>query len=75
MTSLTWNRVDEDDIQDYLGRGVVLLPNVYEVFLEKLMDKERERKLCLLPSTRLQLYHIRLERKVQTRINAHRTVA
>lgn len=71
----TWNTVNEDVVQEYIGRGVILLPIVYEAFLNRLDEQERDKKLCLLPLARLQLYHIRLERKVQTRLNAMRTAA
>lgn len=64
-----------DYVQELLGRGVRIFPKMYYEFLENLMEMERDRKLCLLPSPRFELYHMRLERKVRERIEAHRRVA
>lgn len=64
-----------DDFQDYLARGVIPLPPAYAEFLEALSEREREHKLCLLPFSRFDLYHIRLERKVRERIRYQRRAA
>lgn len=64
-----------DELQYFLGRGVRLFPNLYYDFLNHLKERERAHKLCLLPSSRFELYHMQLERRAQDRINTHRRVA
>lgn len=66
---------DIDEIQYILARGVRLLPPTYLAFIEALDEQERARKVCLLPSTRFEVYHKRLERKVLQRIDLHRKTA
>lgn len=62
-----------DEAQGYLSAGVTLHPHVNEQLLEALDLRERLHKdLCLVPLARFELYHIRLERKVRTRIQYQR---
>lgn len=68
-------KIIADEIQELLGRGVSLFPSVYYEFLEQLMEKERMKKLCLLPSARFELYHMKLERKRRARNTSPRKVA
>lgn len=69
----TWDTI-VDDVQGYLARGVALLPSVNRQFLEALSDKERAAELCLVPSCRFELYHVRLYQKITARIQ-HRRAA
>jgi hypothetical protein len=55
-------------VQDYLMRGVIPLPSLYAEFLEALAEGEAKHQLCLLPSSRFELYHIRLEKRLWSRI-------
>lgn len=70
----TWSSI-VDDLQEYLARGVTPLPAVYAQFLEALAERERGHQLCLLPFSRFELYHIRLERKVLERLKYQRRAA
>jgi hypothetical protein len=56
-----------DDVQGYLSRGVALLPDVNRRFLEALSEKERTKTLCLVPSCRFEIYHVRLYQKINSR--------
>jgi hypothetical protein len=59
----SWNNIVED-VQEYLTHGIAILPNITEMFLEALSIQEHQHKLCMLPYARLELYHIRLYRKM-----------
>lgn len=57
-----------EDVQGYLSSGIRPLPLVYSRFLEALMEMEYRKLVCVLPSPRFELYHIKLERRVRSRI-------
>lgn len=65
----TWDTII-NDVQGYLARGIKLLPHVNYDFLEALSERERDHKLCLVPSSRFELYHLRLHRKLTARLKA-----
>jgi Mn-containing catalase len=56
--------VSVNDIQSYLIKGAEIHPLLYTSFLEELEDLEFDRKLCLTPQARLELY----SRRISTRI-------
>lgn len=66
-----------DVIQGYLAAGVSLHPCVERAYLEMLYEREQVHKdVCLLPSSRLQLYHIHLYDKLKRRLTQrYRNVA
>lgn len=66
--SKTWDTIVED-VQGYLARDIALLPNVNRQFLEALSQRERAKQLCLIPSCRFELYHVRLYDKLTARLH------
>lgn len=52
--------LDVDAFQFCLTRGVIPLPFVYSRFLDVLKGQERNHKLCLVPSSRFELFHLKL---------------
>jgi hypothetical protein len=60
-----------NQIQGYLSKGAALLPHIYEHFLVQLYAMEQEKQICMLPVSIFNLYHIRLERKLTSRIAQH----
>ena len=60
-----------NQIQGYLSKGAALLPHIYEHLLVQLYAMEQEEKVCMLPVSIFNLYHIRLKRKLTNRIAQH----
>jgi hypothetical protein len=61
-----------DDVQGYLAQKIGVLPPVFVDFLQALSDNEKAYRVCLLPITRFELYHYKLEQKVRTRVRYQR---
>lgn len=62
--------VSVNDVQGYLTKGARVHPLLYTSFLEDLRNLEFERKLCLTPKTRLELYSRRVSAKIARRLAA-----
>ena len=62
MKHIVRQKVTVDEVTFYLAQNVELLPDLYDVFLEKLTELERQDKVCLIPLTILQRYNRRLKR-------------
>lgn len=52
--------MNADLLQLCISRGVVPFPSAYLAFLEALSKMERENHVCLIPLTRLELFHLKL---------------
>lgn len=57
-----------NDVQGYLAQGIALMPRLNMEFLQALHEKELRREVCLVPFSRFELYHLKLEQKVRARI-------
>lgn len=57
-----------DDVTGYLAKGAYPLPFIYSQFLTTLDEQERKNQVCMLPFARFEMYHKRLEAKIQQRI-------
>ena len=62
--------VSVDDVQSYLIKGAGVHPLLYSTFLEALLELEYERKLCLVPQTRLELYSKRVSANIARKLAA-----
>ena len=47
------------------ARGAILHPDLHEVILHELEEQERKGKLCRLPSTILETYHMTMEQRFE----------
>jgi hypothetical protein len=56
-------QISIDDIQFYVARCVDLHPLLYNQFLEEIINLENKNKICAMPITILEHYHIRLANK------------
>ena len=62
--------VSVNDIQGYLIKGAEVHPLLYTVFLETLSELELERKLCLTPQTRMEIYSKRVAANIARKLAA-----
>jgi len=56
------NSCNIDQLQLLLAKGVAFLPLLDQEFDKQLYELELKEKICLLPSTTLKLYNIKLRR-------------
>lgn len=56
--------VSVNDIQGYLTKGAKVHPLLYAAFLDLLVELELDRKLCLTPKTRMEIYSKRVESRI-----------
>lgn len=52
--------MNADLLQLCISRGVVLLPSIYHAFLDMLDEMERKHAVCLVPLSRFELFHHKL---------------
>lgn len=62
--------VSVNDVQGYFIKGAKVHPRLYAAFLDDLRQLEFDRKLCLTPQTRLELYSRRVSANIARRIAA-----
>jgi hypothetical protein len=55
-----------DDLQFVASRGAILHPDTNVRFLDLLHELERKGKLCRVPSTILETYHLEMPKRVAT---------
>lgn len=67
---MTWD-VTASTFQGYLASGISLLPAPHVKMLEAMEEGERQKKCCLLPMARLELYHVRWYERIQYRHNLY----
>ena len=60
--------ISVDEIAFYYANHVRVLPNLYVRYIDGLSDLEHQRKVCLLPDTVLERYHLELSRRITNRI-------
>lgn len=58
-------QVSLDDIQFYAARSAELHPLLYNQFLDEIIKLENKNKLCALPITIFEHYHLRLAQKAR----------
>lgn len=58
---IAMKELDVDHVQFCLSRGITSLPLVYAAFLDALLERERKNQLCLVPSSRFDVFHLRLK--------------
>lgn len=68
----TWDET-ASTFQGYLAAKISLMPLVYERLLESLAEGERLKQVSLLPTARLELYHLRLYKRIQYRNTLYTT--
>ena len=56
--------VSVEEVQCYLTNGVYVHPELYYKFLMELADLEHQKKLCLVPHARMQLYSKTVSRNI-----------
>lgn len=61
MNTFYKRKITIDTLQLYLTTDVILMPELYDHFLECLTDMERHGQVSLVPITILQTYHRKLE--------------
>lgn len=61
-------KVPVDEVAFYYANGIRVLPSIYVSYLDDLSELERKNKLCLLPNTVLERYHVELFRRIEFRI-------
>jgi hypothetical protein len=61
MNTYYKKHVTVDTIQLYLTKDVILMPGLYDHFLECLKHMERHGQVSLVPITILQTFHRKLE--------------
>ena len=52
--------MNADLLQLCISRGVVLLPSIYYAFLDVLDEMEHKHTVCLVPLSRFELFHHKL---------------
>ena len=62
--------VSVDDIQDYMTKGATVHPVLYAMFLELLVQMEYERRLCILPEFRAEIYSKRVAANIARKLAA-----
>ena len=62
--------VSIDEIQEYITKGARIHPLLYSMYLETLVELEFERKLCLTPKTRLEIYSRRVSANIARKLAA-----
>lgn len=55
-------RISTDEVQFYLACGVTLHPHLYLNYLKILEEQAHKKQLCLMPSTILQNYQLKLKK-------------
>lgn len=63
-------RVSVDEVQSYLTKGANVHPLLYASFLESLVQLEIERKICLTPQTRMEIYSKRVSANIARKLAA-----
>jgi len=58
-------QISIDDIQFYAARSTELHPLLYNQFLDEIIKLENKNKLCALPITILEHYHMHLAQKIK----------
>lgn len=53
-----------DEVTSYILKGCLVLPPLYDYYLDQLEELERQGKICLTPSCIFELYHRNLFRKL-----------
>ena len=67
--------VSVNDVQGYLIKGAEVHPLLYTTFLKDLESLEIQRKLCLTPKTRMELYSRRVSANLERRLAKLRKIA
>ena len=62
--------VSVNEVQDYLIRGANIHPLLYNAFLDELVELEFKKNLCLVPSTRLEIYSNRVASRIAQKLAA-----
>ena len=58
-------QISIDDIQFYAAHSAELHPLLYIQFLDEIISLERKHKLCALPMTIFEHYHVHLAQKIR----------
>jgi len=62
--------VSVDEVQGYLAKGAKVHPLLYSVFIEHLIRLEFDKKLTILPKTRLEIYSRRVSANIARKLAA-----
>lgn len=61
-------KVSVNEVQEYLIKGARVHPLLYASFLEELVQLEYDRKLCLTPRARMELYSNRVSTNIARKL-------
>lgn len=62
--------VSVNEVQGYLSKGAKVHPLLYSVFLDHLVHLEFDKKLMILPKTRLEIYSRRVSANIARKLAA-----